>query len=294
MSATAPISPTAPDRQAPGDGRSPERLRVHFELERQLADRLRRAPAQERLGLYAQVYDELFDKLPDHPQHQAPTQSQQALAAQQWRLLGAFAKPWHRLVEIGPGDCALARLACAHVRQVTALDVSAAITQANQRQALPLNLRIRLFDGVNLPLQAGAADLVYSHQLMEHLHPDDAQHQLRDIARSVAPGGQYVCVTPHRFSGPHDISAAFSDVPVGLHLHEYTGQELVDRCLAAGFAQAQVVVQLRHRVLTLPPAVLRWLENQVERLPTGAARRDKMLRRPFSWLSTLCVVARVA
>lgn len=293
MSSPAFLSTPADPPTPTTDGRTPERLRVHFELERQLADRLRSAPAEQRPGLYAQVYDELFDRLPDHPQHLAPTQSQQALAEQQWRLLRAFARPWHRLVEVGPGDCALARQACAHVRQVTAVDVSESITERHQRQALPLNLRIRLFDGIHLPLPARSADLVYSHQLMEHLHPDDARDQLRDIARILSPGGQYLCVTPHRFSGPHDISAAFSDVPVGLHLHEYTGQELVTRCREAGFARAQVVVQLKGRVMALPSALLQWAERHVERQPLGAARREVMQRRPFSWLSTLCVVASV-
>ncbi|PKN03277.1 class I SAM-dependent methyltransferase, partial [Candidatus Dependentiae bacterium HGW-Dependentiae-1] len=38
--------------------RSFERLRVHYELEKKLATRLKEAPAQERPTLYTQVYDE--------------------------------------------------------------------------------------------------------------------------------------------------------------------------------------------------------------------------------------------
>ena len=47
------------------DERSPERLRVHYELERRLADRLRNGTREERAALYGEVYEELFRSLPD-------------------------------------------------------------------------------------------------------------------------------------------------------------------------------------------------------------------------------------
>ena len=48
--------------------RTPEQLRHHYEVERELADRLRSASREERKQLYAGVYDELFRRVPDHPQ----------------------------------------------------------------------------------------------------------------------------------------------------------------------------------------------------------------------------------
>jgi hypothetical protein len=54
------------------DTRSPERLIAHYELERRLADRLRAASRDERSRLHhAEVYSELFNSLPDHPQKAA-------------------------------------------------------------------------------------------------------------------------------------------------------------------------------------------------------------------------------
>src|SRR3712207_6241441 len=52
----------------PQVGRTPARVRHHYEVERELADRLRRAGPGERLRLYSEVYDELFRRVPDHPQ----------------------------------------------------------------------------------------------------------------------------------------------------------------------------------------------------------------------------------
>ena len=49
------------------DSRSPDRIRAHYEIERELSDRLREAPAERRLALYGEVYDELFERVPDHP-----------------------------------------------------------------------------------------------------------------------------------------------------------------------------------------------------------------------------------
>lgn len=65
--------------------RSPERLRAHYEIERELAARLRRSTREQRLQLYGQVYDELFERVSDHPQHtmqETPARVGQAAAAE--------------------------------------------------------------------------------------------------------------------------------------------------------------------------------------------------------------------
>ena len=45
-----------------------------------------------------------------------------------------------------------------------------------------------------------------------------------------APGpdgvGVYICITPNRVSGPHDVSRGFDEVATGFHMHEYTGREI--------------------------------------------------------------------
>jgi hypothetical protein len=57
---------------------------------------------------------------------------------------------------------------------------------------------------------------------MEHLHPEDALEQLQKIRRTLARGGVYVCITPNRVNGPHDVSGLFDDEARGLHLREYS------------------------------------------------------------------------
>ena len=43
-------------------------IREHYRVEKELANQLRRAGKEERRYLYANVYNELFRKIPYHPQ----------------------------------------------------------------------------------------------------------------------------------------------------------------------------------------------------------------------------------
>ena len=117
--------------------------------------------------------------------------------------------------------------------------------------------------------------LAFSNHLMEHLHPDDATEQIQNVNNALAPGGIYICTTPNRILGPHDVSAYFDDIAKGFHLKEYTNAELANMMEAAGFSKVRVL--LRGRGLRLPFSspvfVFRWLEHVVSSLPTPLTRR---------------------
>jgi hypothetical protein len=49
------------------DRRTTRQLREHYEIEKALANRLRAAKKPDRESLYATVYDELFQRVPQHP-----------------------------------------------------------------------------------------------------------------------------------------------------------------------------------------------------------------------------------
>ena len=46
----------------------PADIEHHYRVELELAGRLRAAPRAERLSLYGPLYDELFRRVPNHPQ----------------------------------------------------------------------------------------------------------------------------------------------------------------------------------------------------------------------------------
>jgi predicted SAM-dependent methyltransferase len=115
--------------------------------------------------------------------------------------------------------------------------------------------------------------VAFSDQLMEHLHPDDAIEQLRNIHRALKPGGVYMCVTPNRVYGPSDISAFFDDEPRGFHLKEYTLREIREIFVRAGFPRAHVYIGARGRFLRCPAWCVGTVERVLDALPATLRRK---------------------
>ena len=233
--------------------RAPALLRQQYEVERELADRLRHATREERRSLYGPVYDELYQRVPHHPQltRKSSPEISRAGLVHQLRLLKPYLRPESTVLEIGPGDCALSITLAEQVRQVYGLDVSEAITH---HLSLPANFELILSDGTSVPLPPDGVDVAYSNQLMEHLHPDDALEQLEGIWRALKPGGVYICITPNRLSGPHDISKYFVSVATGFHLKEYTVRELTQLFRKVGFRKVQTLLGRRGAFVRGPVA----------------------------------------
>jgi SAM-dependent methyltransferase len=235
-------------------------------IEKELAARLRDATRQERQSLYTVVYDELFRRLPDHPQLALKTneQTRQRLVAQRVQLLSRYLHSNSTYLEIGPGDCSLAIAVAPLVRKVLAVDVSNEIAAG---VVLPKNVELVISDGCSIPVPEGSIDIAYSDQLMEHLHPDDAREQLANVYRALAPGGVYVCITPNRLSGPHDVSRYFDEVATGFHLQEYTACELAAMFRAVGFRKLAALVGARGSHVAVPVAFLKGIEVLLTTLP---------------------------
>lgn len=215
-----------------------DQLKRTYEAEKKLNQKLMNATQAQRLSLYTSAYDEYFKEIPDHPMilRKANPESVAWVVAQRMELLSHFLKPDQIFLEIGPGDCTLSLEVTKHVKKVYAADVSTQITSGLD---LPPNFELIISDGINIPAPENFIDLVYSHQLMEHLHPEDAFAQLQSVCKVLAPGGRYVCITPNRLAGPHDTSAYFDNVATGWHLKEYTVVELYKLFRAAGFSKVE-------------------------------------------------------
>jgi SAM-dependent methyltransferase len=251
--------------------RTPEQLRRHYELERRLADRLRRSTREERARLYSEVYDELFRTVADHPQlrWRADPAMRSPRIERHLHTIGHFLPKGGTYLEVGAGDCALASRVAARAGKVYAIDVSAEIAAITPP---PANLEVVITDGRSIPVPPASVDVAFSDQLMEHLHPDDAAEQLTNIHDALAPGGVYLCVTPNRLSGPHDISRCFDDLATGLHLKEYTNRELATLMRAAGFTRVRTFLTVRQRTVTAPIAAALAIEASARAIG-GPGRR---------------------
>lgn len=255
----------------PQRGRTAEQIREHYLVERELAARLRASTPDERRRLYTAAYDEMFRRVPHHPmlvRKEAMPAEQRC--AETLAFLAPFLRPDLNFLEIGPGDCALSVCVARRVKHVWGVDVSTELTRA---PGFPPNFELLISDGTSIPTPPGSVDLAFSNQLMEHLHPDDALEQLRNIHRALAPGGRYICLTPNRVCGPHDVSRHFDDTATCFHLKEYTAGELATLFAGVGFRDMKALLRARGRYLQIPPLLATTVEQVLDHAPHGLKRR---------------------
>jgi SAM-dependent methyltransferase len=269
-----------------GETRTPEQVKTHYLIERDLAAKLREAPREERRHLYASLYNELYLRVPHHPQMASRQDMSRRGLKLQLAFLRRFLQEEVRFLEIGAGDCALSLMVAGLVKTVYAADVSAEIAKP---ASAPANLHLILFDGCTIPMPDESVDVAYSNQVMEHLHPEDALEQLTSIYRTLAPGGKYICVTPDGMTGPHDVSRAFDDVATGFHLKEYTVSELTKLFRSVGFSSVHTYIGAESLYVQCPVACLVSYDRWLAALPYRV-RKTVSSTLPLRLLSNIRVV----
>jgi ubiquinone/menaquinone biosynthesis C-methylase UbiE len=261
-----------PKKIPPSGTRTFEQIREHYEIEKELADRLRNSTEEERMSLYTSVYDTLFQKVPHHPQltRKEESSSRRIYVSKQLQFLQRFLNPNSTFLEVGPGDCSLTIEVSKQVRKAYAIDVSKVVTL---NQELPENFELIISDGRSIPVPMDSIDVIYSNQLMEHLHPDDAFKQLHNIYQVLNKGGVYVCITPNQLNGPHDISEFFDDIATGFHLKEYTITELSELFKKVGFSQISPYIGVRKTYVKVPLFIMKISEAFLSKIPYGLRMR---------------------
>jgi len=250
---------------------TPAQIREHYEIEREIADRLRNSSADERKTLYTWAYDELLRRVPHHPclTIKLSDAEKENRVRKEFFYLEPFLKENSVFLEIGPGDCAVSIKVAAQVKKVYAIDVSEKIIKDLD---LPPNFELILSDGTSVAAPPQTVDVAYSNQLMEHLHPEDSRRQLENLYRSLKTGGIYFCSTPNRLSGPHDVSRNFDSTATGLHLKEFTAGELDDLFRTVGFSKTRVYFRIGKSSLFMPLLPFKAVEKLIGLLPDAMRR----------------------
>lgn len=248
------------------DYRTAEELVEHYVIETALAKRLRTATSSERRTLYTKLYDQLFARLPNQPQMLRKQQKEKRIRSvgKKLSILRPFLNDKSTYLEIGPGDCQVAFAVAPLVKKSIGVDVSKIVAEQAE---LPPNFVLHISDGTNIPVEDGSVDVAFSDQLMEHLHPEDAYAQLENVFRALKPGGVYICLTPSRLNGPHDISRYFDHTATGFHLHEYTNRELKHLFLKVGFQRVRCLWGGGGWYFAVPAGLALCVESVIERLP---------------------------
>jgi SAM-dependent methyltransferase len=248
-------------------------VRVQFEKERELADMIRNASPADRPRAYSEAYRQLYELFfrdfpPDATKER--NRSYTTLA-----FLVPFLGGADLAVEVGAGSCHLAKILAGRVRRVIAVDIGLFAEKNNW----PTNLVHQVFDGQRIDLPANTADIVISDNTLEHLHPDDALQQLREMTRILKPSGYIAVLTPNRANGPHDVSAGFSSRPEGLHLKEYGSMEIKEIMRAAGCTRARAYIGFGGKYFAVLPEAAAVIESIARFAP-----RPLLRWRAFRWL----------
>ncbi|MCB0208464.1 MAG: class I SAM-dependent methyltransferase [Anaerolineae bacterium] len=247
-----------------------------YELEKELAQRLRNANHQARRHLYRQVYQEYAQRLdPQQRIAQQPTPHAITLQAQ---LLGPFLNQDTIFLEVGSGNNALALHLAEQVHQVIAIE---AFVENKHKLKLPANLQLIEADTPPFALPPASIDVAYSCHVIEHLHPEDAFDHAIEMYRLLVSGGHYICVTPNRMYGPHDISKHFDTIASGLHLKEYGYRELAALLRSAGFKRIKKLYGIGQPPTYRPILPYQLAEFVLNALPPN--RRSQILNELSRW-----------
>ena len=264
--------------------RSPERLRHHFEVEKELATRMRSSTREGRTELFKTLYTELFERVPDHPRltRRETAEDSARNTENQLRLIRPHLGKTSTLLEIAPGDCRLSYAASSLCQRVIGVDIS---DQTDRSEASPDNFELIVYDGYELDLPDASVDIAFSYQFLEHLHPDDVDPHFALISRLLKPGGVYILDTPHRYSGPHDISSVFGDTLQCFHFQEWTYREMRKHLKKHGFSHTWIYRGGRVRTNPLINLANDLTELFVGLLPSGL--RKKLSSRLFQSVTLL-------
>jgi SAM-dependent methyltransferase len=256
-----------------GVSRPVDEVIAQYEYERAAAQRLLNASREERRKLYGEVYDNLFKQFPTHPElTQQNSPKRRVELKRRLDVIKRLLSPQTKFAEIGAGDCEFAKMVASQVEVAYALEVS--FEKVLQEEANGGNLALVPFDGLEIPLPNDSIDVAYSHQVLEHLHPEDAIEHLREVYRILKPGGYYLCVTPHRFRGPSDISRYFTREATALHLKEYTYEELYKKFHQVGFLKVWGYTPTRRIPIHFVPVVFNIvIERMIAPLPYSLRKK---------------------
>ena len=212
------------------------RDREAYEIERGLAERLRRSTKQNRARIAREVYGDLYRLVPSHPDLTRSEADRNFGAASQVYSYERWVSAGAAVLEVGAGSCdVIRRLGEKYPStQFTALDVARDPLESSGKP-LPTNVHFVQAGAIDIPFPNATFDFAYCSQVFEHWHPDDAVDHLSEVARILKPGGWFGLDTPNFLTGPHDISRAFTDKPTGLHLKEWTYGEILAALREAGF-----------------------------------------------------------
>ncbi len=160
-----------------------------------------------------------------------------------------------KVLDIGSGNGKLALALAMNKNEVVGIDISPiALGMAQSkldelRQVHSLAVSFKYGDARELDFPDQAFDFVVSHDLIEHLTEEDFLPHLTEVERVLKTGGSYLFWTPSRL---------LSGTSYGLHLKEYTVQEMIKIIRPKNFKQSWIDARFfkLKMIFEIPPSLL--------------------------------------
>ena len=218
-----------------------QRLVKHYELEKELANRIRSCRPEDRKRVTSDAYKTLYEQIPWHISRNKSSAEIEFELDYNMSYLAPMVKPGHKILELGCGSGRTINRLGMSVAEAVGIDTTLAKSETRLHQNVTL-----IEDDVSaINLPGRTFDFIYSIHLIEHLHPDELPRHIQSIYDHLNPGGRTFILTPHAITGPHDISKYFDDVATGFHLKEYTYRELNSLLRRIGFTDIRAQMMVR-------------------------------------------------
>ncbi|MHC4560801.1 MAG: class I SAM-dependent methyltransferase [Planctomycetota bacterium] len=240
-------------------------IEAQFELERILRERILGSLKNERNAIAEQAYTELFEKFPDHSVFLITSEAAERKGKLGAGLILPLSQRGSKVLEVGCGRGEVLRALAERGRICTGIEVSRDMMQLCDK--IDVKVVYGVADSLDFP--AGSFDVVFSQEVLEHLHPEDVPGHFAEAFRVLRPNGILAVETPNRQTGPQDISRGFTRVAEGLHLKEWTVRELIQMFQKAGFVKIRGLLapqfvarrsETMHH-LTQTPAIVKYFQS---------------------------------
>lgn len=216
-----------------------------YEVEASFAWQIKAAPkgSPERAALYSEAYR----RVKEIEDSYAPGLSETGDTRMLVHMVRRFAAQGESVLDVGCAGGSLVEALLKDGYVAFGIDVSGGyIKRAKERlRDLPCGDSLR----INCEATVQVADVIdydsrrvfsciVMDNVIEHLVSDTVHDVLRKCHSMLSDGGSLIVLTPHRFSGPHDISCHFLPLgssAEGLHLREYSFSDLHTSLKRAGF-----------------------------------------------------------
>ncbi len=211
--------------------KSNELKSLQVELETKLRENLLKNPSEENFKI---AYDEI------HRFFLKETKREELYSSELRWFSNIFLKKistGKKVLDIGSGNGKLAVALAKNKNEVVGIDISTiALEMAKNKleklsQDHSLSVSFKYGDARDLDFPDQTFDFVVSHDLIEHLTEKDFLPHLSEVERVLKIGGSYLFWTPSRL---------LSGTSHGLHLKEYTVQEMVKLIKQKKFKQSWI------------------------------------------------------